>query len=64
MSAQHYGRPFTVAEQSNHARLAYPGRHLVASFPELVGRNAGRSRLMHRQFGMVVNVFIKRFKIG
>jgi hypothetical protein len=64
MSAQHYGWPFAVAEQSNHTRLAYPGRHLVASFPELVGRNAGRSRLMHRQFGMGVNVFIKRFKIG
>jgi hypothetical protein len=62
--AQHHRRPLAVAEQSNHTRLAHPGRHLVPSFPEPVGGDARRSRLVHRQFGMGVNILIEWFKIG
>ena len=64
VGAQHHCWPLAVAEQSHHARLAHPGRNLVTGFPQPVGGDARRSRLVHRQFGMGVNVLIKRFKIG
>jgi hypothetical protein len=61
---QHHCRPFAVAEQSDHARLAHAGGHRVTGFSELVGGDARCSRLVHRQFGMGVNVLIKRFQFG
>ena len=44
--------------------LPTPGVTWSAGFPEPIGGNVRRSRLVHRQLGMGVNVFIKGFKIG
>jgi len=64
IGAQHHCRSFAIAEQSNHARLAHARRHLVTGLSQPVGSNTCRPRLVHRQFGMGVNVFIKRFQLG
>ena len=64
VGAQHHCRSFAVAEQPNHTRLTHPGRHLVTGIPEPVSGHARRSRLVHRQFRMGVNILIKRLKIG
>ncbi|WFU23714.1 hypothetical protein QA649_37860 [Bradyrhizobium sp. CB1717] len=64
VGAQHHCRPFAVAKQPNHTRPAHSFRYLEACFPESVGGHTGRSLLLHRQFGMGVNVFVESFKIG
>ena len=64
VGAKHDRWPFAVAEQPNHTGLAHTGRYLKTGFPEPVGGDVRRSRLVHRQFGIGVNVLIKGLKIG
>jgi hypothetical protein len=61
--AQHHCWPFAVAEQPNHTSLTHSGCHFVASLLQSIGGNARRSRLLHRQFGVGVDVLIEGIEI-
>ena len=63
IGAQHDGRSLAVAEQADDAGLPDPRRHLVAGAAELVRRQAGRPRLLHRQLGVRVYVGVKRLQV-
>ena len=63
VGAQHDGRAVAVAQQADDAGLADARRHLVAGGRSRPQRDAGRSRLLHRQLGMRVHVLVERLEI-
>jgi hypothetical protein len=60
MSAQHDRPSVAVAQETDHAGLADPSRHVVTGGAQPFRCQSGCPRLLHRQLGMRVHISVKR----
>ena len=58
VSAQHYGWAVSVAQYTDNSRLADSCGDLKADGLEMIRRNLSGSCLVHRQFGVGMDVFV------
>ncbi len=63
IGAQHDCRAIAVAQQAYDARFTDAGRNLVACGTQTICGQTCRARLLHREFGMRVQILIKGLQV-
>lgn len=63
VSAQHDGGTVPVTQNADHARLADSRGDLESDFLEMVRRNSRSASLLHREFGVSVNVLVNSLQV-
>ena len=63
VGAQHHRRSVAVSKQAHHAGLPDAGRHLVTCGAKMIRRQARRTRFMHRQLRVRVDILVEAFEV-